>query len=160
MKNFKLLFLITFIFASNTLLLASTLSQETLDKAATLRDLALKENHAWSILESLTTEVGPRMGGSEGDKAAVIWAEKKLKSLGFDKVWKEPFQFASWHRGIETAKVLSPFPQKLVITALGGSGSTPKGGLNAEIVHFKTYDDMLKADTASVKGKSFSLVIV
>lgn len=154
MKNTKILLLLTLVFfTSNSVVWAAPLGQKDLDKAAELRDLALKENTAWSILESLTTEVGPRMGGSEGDKAAVIWAEKKLHALGFDKVWKEPFQFASWHRGIETAKVLAPFPQKLVITALGGSGSTPKGGLSAEIVHFKTYADMLKADHSIVKDK-------
>ncbi len=132
---------------------ASPLSQKDLDSAATLRDKALEHNEAWSILESLTTEVGPRMGGTAGDKAAVIWAEKKLKSLGFDKVWKEPFQFASWHRGIETAEITAPFPQKLIITALGGSGSTPKGGLNAEIIHFKTYQEMMKAPANSIEGK-------
>lgn len=149
----KLCMVTALLLLSNAFLQAALLTPKDLDNAAKLRDLALKENQAWSILESLTTEVGPRMGGTKGDRAAVIWAEKKLKALGFDKVWKEPFQFASWHRGVETANIIAPFPQSLVITTLGGSGPTPKGGLTAEVVHFKTYKDMMKAPTDLVKGK-------
>ncbi|MGV6851594.1 MAG: M28 family peptidase [bacterium] len=150
--NKSSLIVLSFLLLSN-IINARALNDEDLKVAAQLRDQAIESNTAWSILESLTTEVGPRMGGSKGDKIAVIWAEKKLKALGFDKVWKEPFTFASWHRGNENAEILSPFPQKLVITALGGSGSTPEGGLIADIVHFKTYQDMMKAEPSSIKNK-------
>ncbi|MES2046764.1 MAG: peptidase M28 family protein, partial [Pseudomonadota bacterium] len=56
--------------------------------AAWLRDAARNDNLSYRILESLTTEVGPRMAGSPADARAVAWAEAKFKELGFDKVWK------------------------------------------------------------------------
>lgn len=69
---------------------AQELSPQTIQQAAELREQALKSDLAWDILESLTTEVGPRLAGSEADKAAVKWGVEKLTSLGFDKVWTEP----------------------------------------------------------------------
>ena len=52
--------------------------------ATQLRERALADNTGWKVVESLTTEVGPRMAGSEADARAVAWAEAKFKSLGFD----------------------------------------------------------------------------
>ena len=129
------------------------LSESSLKKAESLRDAALNDNLAWSIVESLTTEIGPRMGGSKNDVRAVEWAELKLKSLGFDKVWKEPVTFPSWIRGVERGKVLSPYPQKLVLTALGGSIATPVGGMQGEIIQFNSLEDLIAADPKLVKGK-------
>ena len=37
---------------------------EFLDKVTVLRDVALTDSTAYEITESLTTEVGPRLGGS------------------------------------------------------------------------------------------------
>ena len=58
-----------------------------------------------------------------------------------------------WIRGLETAEILHPSYQKMVVTALGRSKSTPEGGLEAQIVHFKSYADLEKADDGSLKGK-------
>lgn len=132
---------------------AASFTADELEIAESLREKGLEENLAWDVLESLTTEVGPRMGGSENDLRAVAWAEKKLQDMGFDRVWKEPVTFQAWHRGIEKAQIVSPFPQQLVVTALGGSGPTPEGGLEAEIAHFETYQELKLADEDEVKGK-------
>src|SRR5690606_4474936 len=49
--------------------------------AARLRDTALASSLAWDIPESLTTEIGPRMAGSEADARAVEWAKAKFAEL-------------------------------------------------------------------------------
>lgn len=36
---------------------------------------------AWDILAGLTSEVGPRMPGSEAEARARVWAEARLKAL-------------------------------------------------------------------------------
>lgn len=54
--------------------------------AAQLRDRALTDDTGWKVVESLTTEVGPRLAGSQADTRAVRWAVAKFKQLGFDKV--------------------------------------------------------------------------
>lgn len=124
-----------------------------LNQVATLRDHALTDPLAYDITESLTTEVGPRLGGSENDAKAVAWGEAKFKALGFDQVTLEPATFAKWERGVETAEILAPFPQPLAVTALGKSIPTSKEGITGEVIHFATLADLQAADPALVKGK-------
>ncbi|MCG2583478.1 M20/M25/M40 family metallo-hydrolase [Massilia sp. TS11] len=128
-------------------------SDAELKAAASLRDAALTGNLSYKILESLTTEVGPRMAGSPADARAVAWGVAKFKELGFDKVWTEPVTFPAWKRGVETAEILAPFPQPLSVTALGHSVGTPAGGISAEVVRFATLKDMMEAPAAALKGK-------
>ncbi|MGK0304995.1 MAG: carboxypeptidase Q [Gammaproteobacteria bacterium] len=128
-------------------------SKETKDIAISLRDKAINDDSAYEILKSLTTEVGARHPGTPGEKAGIEWAVSKLKALGFDKVYTEDVEMNGWIRGLETAEILLPSYQKMVITALGRSKSTPEGGLEAEIVHFKSYADLEKAANGSLKRK-------
>jgi hypothetical protein len=137
----------------SSLFAAGTLSPQELEYLKNLRDKAVESTLAYEILESLTTEVGPRMAGTEGDARAVAWAENKFRQLGFDKVWKEPVTFKTWRRGEEYAEIIKPFPQKLVVTALGNSIGTGGQGIRGEIVHFKTFEDLEKAEPGEVEGK-------
>ncbi len=132
---------------------AAPFSQATLDRAANLRERALKSNLGYEILESLTTEVGPRLAGSPADAAAVAWGQAKFKELGFDKVWTEEVTFPAWERGIETAAVISPYPQPLTVTALGHSVGTPETGIEAEVFRVDNLMQLNDADPAAVKGK-------
>ncbi len=129
------------------------LTEKELKQVETVRQTAMNSNLGYEILESLTTEVGPRMAGTPQDTLAVNWAVDKFKELGFDKVWKEPVTYDTWVRGVETAEVIAPYPQQLHITALGGSVSTPDGGITAPLIHFAHLDDLKKADPSMVKGK-------
>ncbi|WP_199609406.1 M28 family peptidase [Flocculibacter collagenilyticus] len=108
---------------------------------------------ALTLVKSLTTEVGPRIAGSPGDKMAVKWAENKFKTLGFDKIYKEPVRVRNWSRGIASATVIAPYKQKLVVTALGGTIATPKDGLTAQVVQFDSLESLIKADKAEVENK-------
>lgn len=145
--------------AFSALLLAATpvllagYSDAQLQQAGALRDQALAGSGAYALVESLTTEVGPRLAGSEGDARGRAWAEAKFKALGYDRVWTEAVSFPVWERGYESAAVLSPFPQPLVVTALGGTVGTPEGGLRAEVVAFDSLEALQQADGASVQGK-------
>lgn len=120
---------------------------------AALRDAALKDDIAWDITEGLTTEIGPRLAGTEAEARARAWSVKKLAALGFSNVRSEPFQMKTWVRGVETLDVLAPFPQPLRLTALGNSGATPTAGLNAEIVYFKDLAALQAAPDGSLRGK-------
>ncbi len=146
--SLSLFFLSANVFADDGLLDA-----KSVNKAAALRDSALQKNEAYTLLESLTTEVGPRMAGSSGDAKAVAWAEKKFKALGYDKVILQPVTFPVWQRGHEKAEVLSPFPQQLLITTLGGSVGTDGKALDAEVVEFSSLDALKAAPENSLNGK-------
>lgn len=131
----------------------SLLTDKDMQTAAWIRDSSIGDNRSYQILESLTTEVGARMAGSPGDARAVAWAEAKFRELGFDKVWKEPVSFPSWKRGVETAEITAPFPQQLTITALGNSVATPGNGVDAEVVHFASLQELIAAAPERVRGK-------
>ncbi|MCO7227227.1 M20/M25/M40 family metallo-hydrolase [Pleionea sp. CnH1-48] len=132
---------------------AEPLVKSELKHVQQIREAALKSSLGYDILESLTTEVGPRMAGTEGDARAVKWAVAKFKQLGFDSVKKEPVTFPVWNRGIEKAEVLAPYPQPLMITALGNSVGTGPKGLRGEIVHFETFKQLTEAEAGKVEGK-------
>ncbi|WP_223787544.1 M28 family peptidase [Marinicella meishanensis] len=124
-----------------------------LQQVSALRDHALTDGLAYELTESLTTEVGPRLAGSPADAKAVAWGEAKFNALGFDRVTLEPASFQRWVRGEETAEILAPYPQPLVITALGKSMPTPPAGVTGEVVHFASLADLEAADPDQVKGK-------
>ena len=117
-----------------------------------LQDEALSSDLAWQILASLTSEVGPRMAGSEADERAVKWAVDKMHSMGFDRVWTEPVTFPRWIRNSERAEVLTPGAQSLAVTAIGGSPATG-GPIEGEVIHFKSLADLEAAAIDEVQGK-------
>jgi Zn-dependent M28 family amino/carboxypeptidase len=118
--------------------------------AAQLRERALADRTGWNVVESLTTEIGPRLAGSDADAKAVAWAQAKFKALGFDKVWIEPVTFPKWVRRSERAAVLGEHAQPLTVTALGGS---PAGTVEAEIVRFADLAALEAAPAGSLAGK-------
>jgi carboxypeptidase Q len=111
------------------------------------------ETVAWNIVADLTTEVGQRMAGSPREAAARDWAVARLKALGFANVRVEPFTIRGFVRGAETARLTTPYPQNLHITALGYSVPTPKGGLTAELVYFPSLAALQTAPSGSLTGK-------
>lgn len=122
-------------------------------KVAALRDAALKDDYAWDITEGLTTEVGQRLAGTEAEARARNWAMAKLSALGFSNVRVELFDMPVWTRGPEAIEILAPFPQKLVVAALGNSASTPPEGIRGEVIGFDTLADLEAAPDHAVRGK-------
>jgi carboxypeptidase Q len=130
----------------------TTIPAAALAQAATLRERAMAGSGAWDLVESITTEVGPRMAGSGGDARAVAWARAKFDALGFDQVRVEAVTFPVWRRGREHAEVLAPFPQPLALTTLGGSIGTG-GALEAEVVEFATLQALVDAPAEAARGR-------
>jgi hypothetical protein len=123
-------------------------------KVAALRDATLAgDTYAWNIVEGLATEVGPRLAGTDAEARARDWAVKKLNELGLANVRVETFDMPVWVRGNESAEILSPFPQPMVVAALGNSGSTGPDGVTGEIVAFDSVDALKAAPNELVSGK-------
>jgi carboxypeptidase Q len=115
------------------------LSDET---RAAVRELieAARSSRAIDTVRSLTDGVGPRLSGSSGDAAAVAWALAAMKAQGFTNVRAEPVTVPHWERGEESGALLGSQPQRLLLTALGGSVGTPAGGLEAEVVEVESLE--------------------
>ena len=123
-------------------------------KVAALRDAALEgDRYAWDITEGLTTEVGPRLAGTEAEARARDWAVRKLTAMGFANVRNEPFDMPVWVRGRESAEIIGPFPQPMTVAAFGNSASSGPGGVTGEIAAFDSIDALNAAADEAVRGK-------
>ena len=122
--------------------------------AASLRDEALaRDGYAYDIVEGLTTEVGPRLAGTEAEARARAWSVRKLTELGFQNVRVEEFDMPVWVRGEESGAIAAPYAQPVVLTALGNSGATPARGIEAEVVPFASFAALQAAPASAVRGK-------
>jgi len=135
------------------LLLPLAASLLSADGATALQREALSSTHAFAIVRSLCDEAGPRLPGSQGDRAAVAWAERTMRELGLSNVRAEKVRVTHWERGEARAEIVSPVAQPMVIAALGGSVGTPPRGVEAEVVEAASVEDLQKLDPASVRGK-------
>jgi len=130
---------------------AAELPGEARAHARALAEAALESNLAYEITESLTTEIGPRLAGTPQEARARDWAVEMLTGLGFENVRVEDFPMDLWTRGhsiFEEVAITHPYPQELYATSLGCAAATPEGGLEAEIVFFASFDDLLEFDGA------------
>ena len=157
-----LLIIFTLVINPHSILLSEPLNnidykiipKEIADNAIQLRNRTINNDLSIEIVESLTTEVGPRRMGTEGDKRAISWAMQKFEHLGFDRYWTEPVSLdRGWIRGDASAEIISPYPHKIVISALGYSVGT-NGDLVGEIVEFKNMAELEAIPAGdSLKGK-------
>ena len=121
---------------------------------AAARDSALTEDDvAWDFVEGITTEVGPRMAGTEDEARGREWAMRWLRTQGFSNVRDEPFTMRTWVRGEEEAEIVSPYPQPMHVTALGNSASTGAQGLTGEVVVFPSRAALEAVPDGSLGGK-------
>ena len=128
---------------------APILDPESLEVAHMLADQALESELGYRITESRTTQIGPRLAGTPHEARARDWAVQWLTDLGFDNVRVEEFELDLWTRGhsvYEEVAITAPFPQEVYAISLGGAAATPEGGLEADIVFFDSFDDLLASD--------------
>lgn len=141
------------VFASPLALAQSAPSPAVVSTTEALRDKALAGSTAYGLLETLTTEIGPRLAGSDAEHRAAAWGVATFKAMGLANVHTETFAVPGWTRGEERAEIVGTSPQRLVVTALGGSVATPPEGIEADAVVFRTYQALLDAKPGALTGK-------
>ncbi|MGA9510628.1 MAG: M20/M25/M40 family metallo-hydrolase [Candidatus Sulfotelmatobacter sp.] len=129
-----------------------------LQQLSAIKAAALNDDYAYRQLAHLTENIGPRPTGSPQALAAAQYVAAELRQLGLD-VRLEPVVVPHWVRGAETASLVE-YPgmvpgtsQKIVLTALGGSSSTPVEGLTAEVVTVSGFDELAALSRDKVAGK-------
>ncbi|MBK9109616.1 MAG: M28 family peptidase [Saprospiraceae bacterium] len=117
---------------------------------------ALDRQLSYKWLHYLDENIGGRIAGSPQSLAAVEFTAQVMDSLGTDTVYRLPCKVNYWYRGAKEQARIVNHPamgtQELRCLALGGSGSTGPNGLTAEVVEFKSLDE-LRAAGDRVKGK-------
>src|SRR5579871_6916932 len=131
---------------------------QLLDELSAIKTAALSDDYAYRQVAHLTENIGPRPSGSLQAKAAVDYVAGELRALGLT-VQLEEVKVPHWVRGAETAELVE-YPgqakgtgQKVVLTALGGSTSTPAEGLTADVVVVNNFDELKALGHDKVAGK-------
>ncbi len=137
---------------STSIFAAKPISDAQKETAQGLLDDALKSELGFNIVESLTTEVGARLAGSEAEQRALAWGKKLGESLGFDRVAIEEFSIPFWDRGDLELSLTEPYAQHLHGTALGGAAPS-KGQIKAEVVYFRSLNELMDVKAGALKNK-------
>jgi hypothetical protein len=107
---------------------------------------------AYRRVAALADQFGPRMTGSPALERAIVWAHDAFVADGQQNVALDPVHVPIWQRGKESADIVTPAPRRLAVLGLGGSVGTPPGGLTAEVVVVKSFDELARLGS-SVSGK-------
>ena len=147
LKSFLLLALLPFSTAG-----AQHISRDSV--AAAFLRAGLERCEAHALLQELTSKAAKRLSGSPGAADAVALTRTMMAERGFDNVHLEEVMVPHWVRGdMERASVMNgPEHIPLTICALGGSIGTPKGGVTAEVIEVRTFQE-LRALHEKAKGK-------
>lgn len=148
MKFFKIFSLI---FLCSTTVMAQVSDSVMLRQ---IYDVALMEGHTYKNLEHLCKQIGPRLSGSKNAQKAVEWSKKVMEEYDFDRVYLQEVMVPHWERGAKEVAYITEGSTKIPvrIAALGGSIASPAGGITANVVEVKNFEE-LRAMGESVKGK-------
>lgn len=122
--------------------------QETVDR---IIEAALADSAAYERLELLGDLFGHRLSGSESLEDAIDWILEEMEEDGFHNVRGQPVMVPHWVRGNESATLLSPREEELVMLGLGGSIATPSEGITAKVMVVNSFEE-LESRAAEAEG--------
>ena len=109
--------------------------------AARLVAAATEDTFAWQRLAELTDTVGHRLSGSPQLDQAIEWAVSEMKRDGLENVHTEGVRVPRWVRGRESAEIVRPARHPLAMLGLGDSVGTPPGGIQADVLVVRSFDE-------------------
>jgi carboxypeptidase Q len=117
-------------------------------------------SHAFEFLTELSDDIGSRVTGTPAERKAEDWGVAKMKAIGLENVHKEKYTiWKGWTRGTADAELLTPVRHKLHVDSMGWTGSTPAGGVEADVVAVNLFDlDNEINNVARLKGKVVLIV--
>ncbi len=129
--------------------------QETSDVINTFYSDALEKRESYELLRVLSKDIGARPSGSEGAKKAVLWSKKVMEDYGFDTVYLQEVMVPHWERGELEEAYFYNGKEKINLSILGAGGtvSTPKEGITAEVVEVASLDEVDELGRENIEGK-------
>jgi len=112
----------------------------TLGGLTAVAGTATMESRTYQYLQEVSDDIGARVTGSPEAAKAIAWGVEKMKAIGLENVHTESFQlFRGWKRISANAEIVSPIHRTVMIDSLGWVGSTPAGGVEAEVIPVNIY---------------------
>jgi len=121
-----------------------------------LYQTSLTNGKSYEWLDYLSNQIGGRLSGSLNAEKAVEYTKSELEKLGLDKVWLQPVMVPRWVRGAPEYAYIETAPGKTTtvnICALGSSVATPAGGIKANIVEVKNFEELESLGRENIEGK-------
>lgn len=104
--------------------------------------------------EYVVDHIGNRFMGTESERMAkdhILWL---FKTYGLENPHEEPYQYIGWKRGPCEVEMLSPINREIWSFAHPHSGSTPPGGIEAEVINLgKGVQQDFEKNGDKIKGK-------
>jgi carboxypeptidase Q len=122
------------------------------EPASRLIGAALADRFAWERLALLTDTIGNRLSGTPQLDRAIRWAADEMRRDGLENVHTERVMVPHWVRGAESAEIVQPAKHAIVMLGLGNSVGTPSGGVQAEVVVVRSFEE-LDAASGQVRGR-------
>ncbi len=113
---------------------------------------ATADDFGWRRLAELTDTYGHRLSGSDNLERAIAWSAETMRRDGLENVRTEPVMVPRWVRGRESAEIVHPPVHSLAVLGLGGSGGTPPGGIEADVITVGSFDE-LRSRAGDVRGR-------
>ncbi len=158
----SLTLLVTPLFAASSQRTATTLSPRLIREIQNYQDVADKiidfslngpgENQSYDRLALFTDTFGSRIAGSQNLENAIDFMLGQLSRDALENVHGEEANVTHWLRNKEYARLVEPRDYNIAITGLGSSVGTPEGGIYAEAVVVRSFDELDKR-SEEVKGK-------
>ena len=151
LQNKPICFIFFFLFISKI----SVSQSEAESNIQTLFKKSLTEGKSYEWLDHLSNKIGGRLSGSLNSQRAIEWSKNELENLELDKVYLQPVMVPKWIRGTFEYANIETSPGNTInvpVCALGGSVSTPLGGIRANVVEVKTFDE-LSEKKKNIEGK-------
>ena len=153
MKNFIIILLSFCLISCNNE--SIPFDQETSDVITTFYGDALEFKESYELLRGLSKDVGQRLSGSEGAKKAVLWSKEVMENYGFDTIYLQEVMVPHWERGELEEAYFYNGKNKINLSILGAGGtvSTPKEGITAEVVEVSSLDEVDELGRENIEGK-------
>lgn len=113
---------------------------------------ALADSTAYERMAYLADTFGPRLSGSESLERAIDWMLVELEADGFENVRGEEVTVPHWVRNEESLEMIAPRREALPLLGLGGSIATPAGGITADVLVVRSFDE-LEARSGEAAGR-------
>jgi carboxypeptidase Q len=135
---------------------ASPAQDGTLPALTAIAGQGMMSPESYDDLAELSDYIGGRVTGSPEAAKAIEWGMAKMKAIGLENVHAENWKLSrGWTRVSADVELLSPIRRRLLADSMGWVGSTPKGGVEAEVVavDLNNLDAEMKQNAASWSGK-------
>jgi carboxypeptidase Q len=135
---------------------ASLLAQESIDQAtlARIRDEGLNHSHAWPMLDTIATVIGPRLTASPAFMRAATWARDHLAGWGLEDVHMESWPFGrGWELEHFTLEMTAPRFAPMIGYPDAWSPSTAGDVVGTPVLIAGISADSLAKIAPSLRGK-------